>query len=541
MAGITTITSASTCTAVGLIVFFFLAPVAALSFNYDSFSPEDRKDIRVEGDAYISSGWIEVTANRLSGIGHSTGRASYNARPMRLWDKDTGEVASFTTRFAFVIDPPGDHGIDNKGTGMAFFLAAAYPSSLPSGSYAYNIGLTNQSADAVAAGDARFVAVEFDTFNDTIAHDPNDTYDHVGIDVNSIRSVATQTLPSFTLIGNMSAEIRYHNLSSVLEMTLWLGDGRDTPPSYNISHKVDLKSALPEDVSVGFSASTSTSIELHQLHSWHFSSSLEPKATPILLAPPPAQRPPPPPPPPPPMDVSGSGRAGVIAGASVGAALLLVLLVALAALLQRRRRRKQAQESDDDEPIMEIELGTGPRRFPYHKLVAATKGFAPEEKLGQGGFGSVLLDGQKNAVFRLVEWVWDLYGRGAALAAADERLKGEYDAAEVERVVAVGLWCAHPDPRARPSIRVAMAALQSNHGPVPALPAKMPVATYAVPLASPEGGGLSSYNASSSGMTSSSLTQSSSTTVTSQTSCSSDASAATGFKDSSSLLKHQWC
>ncbi|CAD6214791.1 unnamed protein product [Miscanthus lutarioriparius] len=464
MAGITTITSASTCTAVGLIVFFFLAPVAALSFNYDSFSPEDRKDIRVEGDAYISSGWIEVTANRLSGIGHSTGRASYNARPMRLWDKDTGE-----------------------GTGMAFFLAAAYPSSLPSGSYAYNIGLTNQSADAVAAGDARFVAVEFDTFNDTIAHDPNDTYDHVGIDVNSIRSVATQTLPSFTLIGNMSAEI---------------------------SHKVDLKSALPEDVSVGFSASTSTSIELHQLHSWHFSSSLEPKATPILLAPPPAQRPPPPPPPPPPMDVSGSGRAGVIAGASVGAALLLVLLVALAALLQRRRRRKQAQESDDDEPIMEIELGTGPRRFPYHKLVAATKGFAPEEKLGQ---------------------------EEPLLAAADERLKGEYDAAEVERVVAVGLWCAHPDPRARPSIRVAMAALQSNHGPVPALPAKMPVATYAVPLASPEGGGLSSYNASSSGMTSSSLTQSSSTTVTSQTSCSSDASAATGFKDSSSLLKHQWC
>jgi hypothetical protein len=414
MAGISTITSASACTAVGIIINFFLssvcccyylaaAPVAALSFNYDSFGPEDLKDIRVEGDAYISSGWIEVTANRLSGIGHSTGRASYNAQPMRLWDKDTGEVASFTTRFAFVIDPPGEHGIDNKGTGMAFFLAAAYPSSLPSGSYAYNIGLTNQSADAVAAGDARFVAVEFDTFNDTVAHDPNDTYDHVGIDVNSIRSVATQTLPSFTLIGNMSAEIRYHNVSSVLEMTLWLGDGRDTPPSYNISQKVDLKSALPEDVSVGFSASTSTSIELHQLHSWYFSSSLEPKAAaPILLAPPPpAAQQRPPPPPPAPMDVSGSGRrAGVIAGASVGAALLLVLLVAvaLAALLlqRRRRRREQAQEledifggSDDDEPIMEIELGTGPRRFPYHELAAATKGFAPEEKLGQGGFGSV--------------------------------------------------------------------------------------------------------------------------------------------------------
>jgi serine/threonine protein kinase len=64
-----------------------------------------------------------------------------------------------------------------------------------------------------------------------------------------------------------------------------------------------------------------------------------------------------------------------------------------------------------------------------------------------------LLEG---SVFRLVESAWNLYGRGVALAAVDEQLKGQYDAAELERVVAVGLWCAHPDPRARPSIRAAM-------------------------------------------------------------------------------------
>jgi serine/threonine protein kinase len=38
---------------------------------------------------------------------------------------------------------------------------------------------------------------------------------------------------------------------------------------------------------------------------------------------------------------------------------------------------------------VEIEMGTGPRRFPYHILVNATKSFAAEEKLGQGGFGTV--------------------------------------------------------------------------------------------------------------------------------------------------------
>jgi hypothetical protein len=353
------------------------APVAALSFDYTTFRPEDQKDIRVEGDAYISSGWIDVTANRVSSIGHSKGRASYNTQPMLLWDRRTGEVASFTTRFSFVIDPQKDYGgIDNKGAGMAFFLAG-YPSSLPSDPYAYDIGLTNQRADAVATGDSRFVAVEFDTFNDTIALDPNATYDHVGIDVNSIRSVATVSLPSFSLTGNMTAEVRYDNLSSILAMTLWLGDKRNM--SYNLSHEVDLKSVLPENVSVGFSASTSTSVELHQLRSWSFRSSLEPKTVG-----------PPPPSSPTPMSNSdaGAGRrgGGVVAGATVGAALLLVLLLAVAALFARRRRRKKRRElaqevedvggSDDDgdgvEPTKEIEMGAGPRRLPYHELVAAT-------------------------------------------------------------------------------------------------------------------------------------------------------------------------
>ena len=326
----------------------------------------------------------------MNSIGGSRGRASYGAEPVCLWDGDTGEVASCTTSFSFVISPQPPLGINNKGTGAAFFLTA-YPSSLPAESAAYNMGLTNQAPDAVAAGDARFVAVEFDTFNDTAALDPDKTYDHVGIDVNSIRSVGTLSLDSFSLVGNLTAEITYDNVSSVLALKLWLstGDGTDGLPSYDLSHKVDLKSALPENVSVGFSGSTSTSIELHQLRSWYFSSSLEPKAPPPL---PPSSSTTP--------STSGPGYGGVIAGATVGAALFLVVAMAAALLLARRRRRKNREleekniggDTDDgddaDEPIAEIEMGTGtgPRRFPYHELVDTTRGFAPEEKLGQGGF-----------------------------------------------------------------------------------------------------------------------------------------------------------
>uniref|UniRef100_A0A0D9VZ92 Protein kinase domain-containing protein n=1 Tax=Leersia perrieri TaxID=77586 RepID=A0A0D9VZ92_9ORYZ len=713
MAGVSPMTSATTTACIVCLIFFSICPnlspspvavaVAALSFNYTNFGPNDQKDIMLEGDAAFSAdvsfsgdggGWIDISANRLTGgIAHSRGRASY-ARPIPLWDKDTGEMASFTTKFSFVIDP---QDINNKGTGMAFFLAC-YPSRLPSaGSWAYNLGLTNQTADEVATGEDRFVAIEFDTFNDTIVHDPDGSYDHIGVDINSVVSKNTSTLPSFSLLGNMTAVVEYDNVSTILSMALQLGYGPNGPRhrAYNISYKVDLKSVLPEQVSVGFSASTSTSVELHQLRSWYFNSSL---ATPPVAPPSPS-----------PSSVlspstttSGSGSGGVLVGSIVGAALFAVLLFTMVAIVVWRRRQKkkmrEAEEADNDDSegdvFMEIENGTGPRRFPYHVLVNATKSFAAEEKLGQGGFGAVyrgylreqglavaikrftkdstkqgkkeyksevniisrlrhrnlvqligwchgrnellliyelvpnrsldvhlygdgtfltwpmrmnivlglgfallylheeweqcvvhrdikpsnimldesfntklgdfglarlidhavgiqtmthpsgtpgyidpecvitgkasaesdvysfgvvllevasgrrpmsLLDNKNNGLFRLLQWVWDLYGQGDILKAADERLNNDYDSVEMERVMVVGLWCAHPDRCARPSIRSAMVVLQSN-GPLPVLPAKMPVPTYAPPVASSEG-----QLSSSTGMSSSSLTQ---TTIT---------------------------
>ncbi|CAN6363578.1 unnamed protein product [Urochloa humidicola] len=373
MAGFSTTTTPAT---TGRFFIFFSAvscsilPAAALFFNYSSFS-SSKDMIRLEGDASINDtcGCIDVTDSRLPSMSNSRGRASYGAQPMLLWDRETGEVASFTTRFSFAIVPQRQYGgIDNKGTGMAFFLAAAYPSTLPPDSEAYDMGLTGQSAGAVATGDGRFVAVEFDTFNDSIAHDPNTSYDHVGIDVNSIRSVVAESLPSFSLLGNLSAEIKYNNLSSVLQLTVWpirggsgsgSGSGSDDRWSYySLSWKVDLKSELPENVSIGFSASTSTSVELHRLRSWYFSSTLEPKAA-AAASPSPTN----------PVRRRKSGG-GVVAGATVGAALLLVLLLAMAAAARRRRGHqgrdlvagKEVDEEEGDEesggePMTEMEMG----------------------------------------------------------------------------------------------------------------------------------------------------------------------------------------
>ncbi|KAF7012598.1 hypothetical protein CFC21_026900 [Triticum aestivum] len=715
-----------------LVIFFYLpTPAVSLSVNYSTFSTEDQKDFKIEGNTSFGPNGVTyiITRSYGSGVDNIIGRALYNAQPVQLWDKSTGEVASFTTRFQF------DMSSDNSNRGMAFFLAS-YPSSLPDDGPANNLGLTNQSADAVASGDSRFVAVEFDNFNNTTVSDPDASYDHIGIDVNSLRSVSTLPLPSsiFTSYSLTStAVIEYDNVSNILAVTLWVEDYlRQYKQSYNLSFKVDLKSALPDQVSVGFSASTSNAIPFTGAYtiiyvtSWSFDSSLEPR----------------PEPPPPPHSPSGP-VSGVIAGAAAGATMFLVLLFAAVAALVICCRRRNIMETEEDytdsedegEPMTEIEMGTRPRRFPYHELVDATRNFAAEEKLGQGGFGAVyqgylrepaglavaikrlqssiqgkkeykseikvisrlrhrnlvqligwchgrdkelllvyelmpnrsldihlhgkqgtfltwpmrmrillelgsallylheeweqcvlhrdikpsnvmldesfgaklgdfglarlvdhsagmqtmtaiagtpgyldpecvntgkasadsdvysfgvvLLevacgrrpmspanqDKQKNGgVFRLVEWVWGLYGRGSILEATDERLNGDYNAAEVESVMVVGLWCAHPNPSARPSIRTALATLQPKADQayqLPVLPSKMPVPMYEPlrPLSWANVVGMSSSSSHTVGMsssTSSSMPMHTSCTTASDASTSTDSS-----KTSSSLLKHQ--
>ncbi|KAJ0982982.1 hypothetical protein J5N97_011237 [Dioscorea zingiberensis] len=73
----------------------------------------------------------------------------------------------------------------------------------------------------------------------------------------------------------------------------------------------------------------------------------------------------------------------------------------------------------------------------------------------------------------LVESVWDLYGRGKILEAADKRLENEFDEEQMERLMVVGLWCAHPNYKLRPSIQQAINVLIFV-APMPVLPSEMP-------------------------------------------------------------------
>jgi len=133
---------------------------------------------------------------------------------------------------------------------------------------------------------------------------------------------------------------------------------------------------------------------------------------------------------------------------------------------------------------------------PYTTALAGTLGYLAPECVMTGkasresdvySFGVVALEiacGRRPAELneepskaRLVPWVWGLYGKNALLEAADWRLKGQFDEKQMERLMVVGLWCAHPDYAHRPSIRQALNVLKFE-APLPLLPPKMPVPTY---------------------------------------------------------------
>ncbi|WJX93522.1 hypothetical protein P8452_75035 [Trifolium repens] len=144
--------------------------------------------------------------------------------------------------------------------------------------------------------------------------------------------------------------------------------------------------------------------------------------------------------------------------------------------------------------LMDHEIG------PQTTVVAGTLGYMAPEYISTGkarkesdvySFGVVALEittgrkvvevmSDKDGEKGMIEWVWDHYGRGELLKAMDDNLKNDYDEKQVECLMIVGLWCAHPDVNLRPSIRQAIQVLNFEAG-LPNLPPKKPVATYHAP------------------------------------------------------------
>ncbi|KAJ0801353.1 putative protein kinase RLK-Pelle-L-LEC family [Helianthus annuus] len=80
---------------------------------------------------------------------------------------------------------------------------------------------------------------------------------------------------------------------------------------------------------------------------------------------------------------------------------------------------------------------------------------------------------------RLIEWVWELYGTKTLLDAVDPRLELEFEEEEIKCLMTTGLWCVHPDPELRPSMRQVIQVLNFETS-LPIIPSKMPKASYLI-------------------------------------------------------------
>ena len=243
----------------------------SLSFNYPSFTPGVRS-ILVDGeDATTTDGVLHLTKTDQSGtpIQLRSGLAAFFG-VVHLSDKRTGKVADFATVFNFVVKT---NGAQPHGDGFTFFLASL-DYEFPDNSTGGFLGLFD-AKNAFNASKNQVFAVEFDTFaNDWDPHYPS--FPHIGIDINTIRSVVTAPWPMDAQPDGAIGEARIIFKSDSKQLSV-LVSYPNSPVKANattLSYPINFANVLPEYVLVGFSASTGDLVETHDILSWYFTSSL---------------------------------------------------------------------------------------------------------------------------------------------------------------------------------------------------------------------------------------------------------------------------
>ncbi|XP_023733184.1 L-type lectin-domain containing receptor kinase IX.1 [Lactuca sativa] len=354
-------------------LLLFIPQATSITFNFTNIGRQHlSNEINIMGDGFISNEGIQVTAD---GNGttkfYREGRATY-IQPLHLWDIASGGLASFTTYFSFVIDSDSNA---YYGDGLTFFLAENN-SVISAGS---SMGLP---INGLEDSKNPFVAVEFDTFANP-EWDPRNSSndligDHVGISINSLKSVASQKWLSNIVGGGVcEAWITYDSLSKNLSVS-FTGFQNNTIVRQAFYYIVDLKAVLPEWVIFGFSAATGNAFQKNTVKSWVFNSSdLQMDANNVM--PPTSGLNP----------VKGKNKTVLVVSLVVGLSVLITFLALLAYYAWRKKKRREEEQGFDVVMNNEFEMNTGPKKYSYRELAGSTNNFAEDRKLGEGGFGGV--------------------------------------------------------------------------------------------------------------------------------------------------------
>ncbi|PHU05792.1 putative L-type lectin-domain containing receptor kinase S.5 [Capsicum chinense] len=360
---------------------FLVIRVDCLNFSYPSFTKEDANDLITTNHSYIAFGALQVTGDaRGASITNLSGRIWYS-QPLNLWNRKKNITASFNSTFVINIKPESDPW----GEGLAFILTKeSGPNTIPDKSYGQWLGIVNASTNGSSSNN--IVAVEFDT-RKSYLDDLDDN--HVGIDINSINSVNQISLTdrgvNLSRAVDVIASVRYDGESKILKVyTFMSNQTEENERNPIISMPLDLSSYLPEDVFVGFSASTGIYNQLNCIKAWNFTST----------------------------DIGNYNENNN--GVSLLWLWILIPIISVLVMFLGgvfiyftwRRKKKRMQVLDQDE-IIEIQIqnsATAPQRFQLKDLKRATGNFDPKNILGRGGCGVVfkglLADNKEVAVKR---------------------------------------------------------------------------------------------------------------------------------------------
>ncbi|CAL5013470.1 unnamed protein product [Urochloa decumbens] len=361
-------------------------------FSFSRFVDAHRGvNVTVLGDANINGGALQITPDSLNDaatfLTHKSGRVLYST-PFKLWHRGHGgaaavagdgkRVASFSTVFTINIFRP--NGTD-PGEGFAFLIAPSADEP-PAGSSGGYLGLTSAATDGNATN--QVVAVELDT--EKQPYDPDDN--HVGLDVNSVVSVATAPLGmeiSPVKPTNYTVWVDYDGAARRVAVFMAVSAAGEAaaeakkkkPRRAVLAAPLDLAAVAAEWSYFGFAAATGSRYQLNCVLAWDMTVEKLP------------------------CDDDGDGgvaarRRAVALAVGVPVAVTAIAAAAVVAYVcSARRGRKAAGEGGGGEDGSAItgtmirSLAGGPREFEYREIRKATNNFDEKMKLGQGGYGVV--------------------------------------------------------------------------------------------------------------------------------------------------------
>ncbi|XP_004509713.1 L-type lectin-domain containing receptor kinase IX.1-like [Cicer arietinum] len=341
-----------------LFFMFFTFKAYSIHLQISRFNPSDANLI-YQGSASPSEGEVDFNINDKYTC--QVGRVMYSKKVL-LWDSKTGQLTDFTTHYTFVIDTQNSQ---TYGHGLAFFLAT-FGIEIPPNSSGGFLGLFNTTT--MDSSSNQIVHVEFDSYANS---EWDETTQHVGINNNSIKSSVSTPWNASLHSGDVAEVwISYNSTTKDLSVS-WKYKSTSIPQEKTtLSYQIDLKKALPEWVTIGFSAATGYNAEKHNLLSWEFNFTLDKD------------------------DDSDSKERRLVVIVTVSCGVVVLGMGALVAYVLFWRKRKRSKKQKEEAMHLtsmndDLERGAGPRRFTYKELDLATNSFSKDRKLGQGGFGAV--------------------------------------------------------------------------------------------------------------------------------------------------------